>query len=47
MGCRNCPKCGRPKDCDDELCIMCELKEASIEKAKSVISKVIHKGGKV
>ena len=43
MGCRNCPKCDRPKACDDELCIMCELKEVAIEKAKSITSKVIHR----
>ena len=31
-----CPKCGRPKACDDELCIMCELREDAIEKVKNL-----------
>lgn len=44
MGCRECPECGKPKACDDELCIMCELKEAAIDRAKYIMSKVIHKG---
>lgn len=47
MGCRTCPKCDRPKACDDELCIMCELKEAAIEKVKHVAETVkIKVGGK-
>ena len=37
MGCRNCPKCGRSKDCNDELCIVCELKENLKDKAKKIL----------
>ena len=35
MGCRIC-KCGRPKDCNDDLCIMCELIEDAKDKVKKV-----------
>lgn len=45
MGCRNCPKCDRPKSCDDELCILCELKEGAIEKVKRVADTVKIKVG--
>ena len=37
MACRVCHKCGRPKDCYDELCIMCELKDGIVEKVKTAV----------
>jgi hypothetical protein len=40
MGCR-CPNCNKPKDCDEELCAMCELKEA----VKKKVDKVFHRRG--
>jgi len=45
VACRVCPECGRPKDCMDELCIVCELKGAAVDKVKSVVKK-IKRGGK-
>ena len=44
MGCRECPKCQRPKACDDEFCIVCELKEAAVEKIKRATDKITRKG---
>ena len=44
MGCE-CPKCRRPKDCNDELCVMCELKETVVKNVKSIVTKITHKGG--
>ena len=45
MACRNCPKCGRPKNCDDELCVVCELKEIALEAPKVIFNRIISKRG--
>ncbi len=36
MSCKKCPKCGHPKDCEDELCIVCELKGDIVKKVKRI-----------
>ena len=41
MSCNRCPKCGKPKGCDDDYCFMCELKETATSKVKQVL----HIGG--
>ena len=40
MSCRECPNCGHPKDCHDELCIMCELKGEAKGKVKNMVKKI-------
>jgi hypothetical protein len=39
-----CPNCGRPKDCEDELCVMCELKAEVKAKIHAIGGKLSHKG---
>ena len=41
MACNRCPECGKPKDCDEDYCFMCELKETATNKVKQVF----HLGG--
>ncbi len=40
MGCHICPQCGRPKDCNDELCALCELDINAGGKADTIVSEV-------
>ena len=35
MGCNVCSRCGKPKDCDGRLCVLCEMAvEELIEQRK-------------
>ena len=34
-----CPNCGHPKDCGDDLCVLCELKGVVVDKVKAVLKK--------
>jgi len=34
-----CPNCGHPKDCGDDLCVLCELKGVVIDKVKAVFKR--------